>query len=49
MKGIKIFLKKKKKKPQYDHEGCRNLAKYEKNKLNEYRGKYYRMRRSAIL
>ena len=49
VKNIKIFLKKKKeKKRQY---GCERwkLPEEEKNKLVEYRKKYYRMKKNALL
>ena len=51
MKDIKIFLKKKKKKKkrQYGREYYRNVSEDEKQKLDKYRKKYYRMRKNAIL
>ena len=46
MKDINIFLnKKKEKKQQYDSERYKNLPEDEKQKLAEYRQKYYRMRK----
>ena len=49
-KDIKIFLNKKKKtKRKYCHERYKNLLKDEKQKLVEYRKKYYRMRQNASL
>ena len=48
LKDIKIFLKKKKKKKQqYGCERYKNLSEDEKQKLVEYRKKYYRMRKNA--
>ena len=48
MKDIKVFLKKKKKKnQQYDGERYKNLPVYERQKLTEYRKKYYEMRKNA--
>ena len=45
-----IFLKKKeKKKQQYGRERYKTLSEDEKNKLVEYRKKYYKMRRNALL
>ena len=45
MKDIKIFLKKKKKKKQqYGRECYKNLSEDEKQKLVEYRKKFYGMR-----
>ena len=48
MKGIKVFLKKKKdKRQQY---GCKNykiLPENQKQKLVEYRKKHYKMRKKA--
>ena len=50
MKDIKIFLKKKKKKKQqYGLERYKNLSEDEKQKLVEYRKKYYRMRENTLL
>ena len=51
VKDIKKFLRKKKKKEQrkYDHECYKNLSGDEKNKLIEYRKKYYNMRKNAFL
>ena len=50
VKDIKIFLKKKRKKTrQYGHERSKNLSEDEKKKLNEYRKKYYEMRKNALL
>ena len=49
MKDIKIFLKKKKKKKrQYSRERYKSLSEDEKDKLVEYRKKYYRMRKDAF-
>ena len=49
VKDIKIFLKKKKKKKrQYGLECYKNLSDDEKQKLIEYRKKYYRMRKNAL-
>ena len=45
MKDIKVFLKKKKRKQQYGHERYKNLSEYQKQKLVEYRKKYYEMRK----
>ena len=41
-KDIKILVKKKKKQ-QYDRESYKNLSKDQKQKLVEYKNKYYRM------
>ena len=51
VKDIKIFLRKKKKKEQrkHIHEHNKNLSGDEKNKLVEYRKKYYNMRKNAFL
>ena len=50
MKNIEIFLKtKKKKKLQYCHERYKNLSENEINKLDQYRKKYYRMRKKNAL
>ena len=50
MKDIKIFpKKKKKKKQQYSRELFKDLSENEKQKLAEYRKKYYRMRKNALL
>ena len=50
MKDIKIFLKKKKKKKrQYYCESYKNLSEDEKQKPVEYRKKYYRMTKNALL
>ena len=50
LKDTKVFLKQKKKKNQ--HYGCK-IYKYvpenEKQKLAEYRQKYYKMRKIALL
>ena len=49
-KDIKIFLKKKKKKKrQNGREHYRNFSEDEKNKLVEYRKKYFKMRKSVLL
>ena len=45
MKDIKVFLKKKKRKQQYGRERYKNLSEYQKQKLIEYRKKYYEMRK----
>ena len=45
-----IFLKKKKKKKQqYGRKRYKNLPEDENQKLVEYRKKYYRMRKKALL
>ena len=50
MKDIKIFLRKKKKKKQYDgRKSYKNLSEDEKQKLVDYREKYYRMRKNVLL
>ena len=50
LKDIKIFIKKKKKKKQqYGHERYKNLSEDVKQKLVDYRKKYYRMRKNALL
>ena len=50
MKDIKAFLKKKKKKQwQYGHGRYKDLSEDEKQKLAEYRKKYYKMRKNALL
>ena len=50
VKDIKIFLKKKKeKKRQYRRERYKNISGDEKQKLVEYRKKYYRTRKNALL
>ena len=36
-------------KRQYGREHCKNLSEDEKQNLVEYRKKYYRMRKNAIL
>ena len=47
MKGIIIFLKKKKqKKTHYDPEQYKNPSKSEKQKLGECRKKYYKARQN---
>ena len=48
IKDIKVFLKKKKKKAII-HERYKIFSKNEKQKLVEYRKKYYRMRRNTLL
>ena len=48
MKDIKIFLKKKKKR-QYGREYYKHLSEDEKQKLDEYSKKYYRIRKNALL
>ena len=47
VKDIKIFLKKTKYQ-QFGRERYKNLSEDEKNKLVEYRNKYYRMRKSTL-
>ena len=50
LKDTKVFLKKKKKKKQ--HYGCKiykYLPENEKQKLAEYRKKYYKMGKIALL
>ena len=52
MKDIKIFLKMKNKqnqKRQYDRECYNNLSEEEKQELVEYRRKYYRIKKYALL
>ena len=50
VQDIKIFLKKKKKKRrQYARERYKILSENKKNKLVEYRKKYYRMRKNTLL
>ena len=50
MKDIKVFLKKiKGKKQQYGSECYKNLPEDEKQKLAEYRKKYYKMRKNVLL
>ena len=50
VKDITIFLKKKKKnKLQHIPECYKNLSEDEKQKLNEYRKRYYRMRKNSII
>ena len=39
----------KEKKQQYRHESYKNISEYEKQKLVQYRKKYYRMRKKALL
>ena len=47
---MKIFLEKKKKKEQqYGIERYKNLSENKKQKLVEYRKKYYRMGKNALL
>ena len=48
IKDIKVFLKKKKKKAII-RERYKIFSKNEKQKLVEYRKKYYRMRRNTLL
>ena len=50
LKDTKVFLKKKKRKKQ--HYGCKRykyLPENEKGKLAEYKKKYYKMRKIALL
>ena len=50
VEDIKIFLiKEKEKKRQYGCEHYKNLSEDEKNKLTEYRKKYYKMRKNILL
>ena len=50
MEDIKIFLKKKeKKKRQYGQERYKILSEVKNQKLAEYRKKYYRIRKTALL
>ena len=50
LKDIKIFLKKKRNKNrQYGHERYKNLSEIKENKLVEYRKKYYRTKKNALL
>ena len=50
LKEIKIFLKKnEKKKQKHGCERYKNLLKDKRNKLVEYRKKYYQMRKRALL
>ena len=47
VKDVKIFLQEKK--PQYGCERYKNLSEDEKNKLVEYRKKYYKMRKKRLI
>ena len=49
MKDISLSKEEKEKKQQYRHESYKNISEYEKQKLVEYRKKYYRMRKNALL
>ena len=50
LKDIKIFLKKKRNKNrQYGRERYKNLSEIKENKLVEYRKKYYRTKKNALL
>ena len=52
MKDSEVILKKKtktKKKGQYSCEWYKNLPEDENQKLVEYRKKYYKMRKNALL
>ena len=50
LKDIKIFLKKKSNKNrQCGRERYKNLSEIKKNKLVEYRKKYYRTKKNALL
>ena len=50
LKDIKIFLKKKRNKNrQCGRERYKNLSEIKKNKLVEYRKKYYRTKKNALL
>ena len=46
VKGIKNFLKKKNKKREYGHEQDKNISEDEKQKLVEYRKRYYEMQKN---
>ena len=49
MKDISLSIEEKEKKQQYGHEQCKNLPENEKQNLVEYRKKYYKMRKNALL
>ena len=50
LKDIKIFLKKKRNKNrQYGRERYKYLSEIKKNKLVEYRKKYYRTKKNTLL
>ena len=49
VKDIKIFLKKKKKKSNNMVVNVTNISQKMKKRLVEYRKKYYRMRKNALL
>ena len=50
VKNIEVSLKKeKKKKWQYGSEQYKNLPEDKEQKLAEYRKKYYKMRKNALL
>ena len=50
MKDIKIFLRKKKKKTQqYSHKRYKHIPEDEKQKLVQYRKKYYKKRKNTLL
>ena len=44
-----LFKKEKGKKRQYGPKQCKNLPEDEKQQLVEYRKKYYKMRKNALL
>ena len=46
VKGIKNFVKKKNKKREYGHEQDKNISEDEKQKLAEYRKRYYEMQKN---
>ena len=46
VKGIKNFVKKKNKKREYGHEQDKNISEDEKQKLVEYRKRYYEMQKN---
>ena len=48
VKDIKIFLRERKKQ-QYGHECYKTLSEDEKQKLVEYRKKYYRIRKKYFI
>ena len=41
MKGINLFPKKKSKSREYGHKLCKNLSDVDKQRLLEYRKRYY--------
>ena len=46
---MKVFLKKRKKKQQRGWEQYKNLPEDEKQKLVEYKKRYYKMTKNALL